>query len=221
MRDSSIHADGRLLSALGAVMVDFSMLDAALQLAISLMMMPQTSDIVAGLDAAKKNLIVTAEMSFKQRVYAFASLYRHRWQEEVTPEFEALCKHLHGSEDRRNQLVHSSYVADEESGHTLRRKSTAKTKHGFRCKSRPLMPGKSKLSRNRFAEWRMKFSTWSWFASLPRMSLTRCDEMGTPTRQRSDRYNTLQWTAQRIADKLRAPQATVSFIGLLGGTHGC
>lgn len=132
MQDSVIHADTNLLNALGAVTIDFSMLDASLQLAISLMMMPGAAQIEESVDAALRNMIVTSEMSFRQRIYAFASLYRHRWPASLTDDFENLCKKLHASEDRRNQLVHSSYVADPNTGASLRRKATAKTKLGFR-----------------------------------------------------------------------------------------
>lgn len=135
VRHSSLDCDPRLLAALGSVTVDFSALDASVQLAISIMLMP---DDLAVLDATKgaivveKNAIVTSEMSFKQRVYAFASLYRQRWPRPPT-EFEFLCKQLHDAEDLRNQLVHSYYDTDA-TGAVVRRKVTAKTKQGLRSR---------------------------------------------------------------------------------------
>jgi hypothetical protein len=133
MFDSSTRADARLLTALGSVTIDFSMLEAALQLAISLMLMPSdTRDLASAMNAAERNMILTCEMTFKQRVYAFASLFRQRWPLDAeSDDFVQMCGQLHACENRRNQLVHSSYTTADE-GVTTRRKATAKTKRGFR-----------------------------------------------------------------------------------------
>lgn len=77
--------------------------------------------------------VITAEMSFKQKVNLVSSLYKlkyadfvlepdHDVAKEVLSELITLC---FGAEQLRNQIVHSSYVG------TTRVKTTAKSKRGL------------------------------------------------------------------------------------------
>lgn len=127
---SSKDMDSALLQALGAVTVDFALLDGALDIAISWLLMPGDLDSAITIRAAERNMIVTAEMSYGQKVKCLASLAKHKWPESSL-EIRDLSARLSDAEARRNQLVHSSYSVDRLTGETIRRKWTAKVRQGL------------------------------------------------------------------------------------------
>ena len=119
-------ADEATLAALGLVTANFAAIENAMEMAISLMLMPPRRDTDTDLSFAARATIVTAEMSFRQLIFAFASLYREVFPSEVDSAFERLCSKLHQSEGRRNQLTHSFYAKSADGSAVIRRKTTAK-----------------------------------------------------------------------------------------------
>jgi Na+-transporting NADH:ubiquinone oxidoreductase subunit NqrD len=118
-------------TALGMVAVAFSELE------------DQLGESITSLLGGDKGAaaIVVAEMSFRAKVNLFASLVRHRVGDSVfnvpnVPVLEVLqdlCTNLFQAEELRNTVMHSSWVGlDMCEGRIVRRKATAKSKHGFR-----------------------------------------------------------------------------------------
>lgn len=89
----------------------------------------------------RRGLAITSEMSFKAKVNLFASLYNELRQEyyfNTFPGFEdayvkELVKALNRAEDKRNLVIHSSFIRDYHNEQRIyRHKTTAKQKHGLR-----------------------------------------------------------------------------------------
>jgi hypothetical protein len=85
--------------------------------------------------------IVAAELSFRAKVNLFASLVRHRADGRyftvpdaaVSEVLQELCNNIFKAEELRNAVLHSSWIElDMSDGKVVRRKATAKSKHGFR-----------------------------------------------------------------------------------------
>ena len=107
------------LAAIGAVTVQFAVLENHLEMAIwTLLVGTNMSDQPTG-------RIVTSELSFQKSVHLFAALHRHRFPGEREEQLKSLCKKLRQIEDERNVIAHSTWLAGEE-GKIVRFKSTAK-----------------------------------------------------------------------------------------------
>lgn len=85
--------------------------------------------------------IVVAEMSFRAKVNLFASLVRHSAGNRtfsapnapIVEVLQDLCTNVFKAEELRNTVMHSSWVGlDMCDGRIVRRKATAKSRHGFR-----------------------------------------------------------------------------------------
>ncbi len=126
MRTYATDADPLLLTALGTATANFSALERSLETAIALMLLPAQRDIAGDIDFSVRAQIVTAEMSYRQLISAFASLFRHLFPNAVDGDFDDICRSLHNVGNRRNQLIHSSYVLDATAGQVVRQKVTAK-----------------------------------------------------------------------------------------------
>lgn len=120
-----------LAEALGAVILNFNDLDN--QLAVSIGYLLQKGDRIGQ--------IVTAELSFKNKLNLLASLFR-----ECAPKSEefdrlgeivTLCFTV---EKLRNQIIHSSWKQDPSSSVTFRSKYTARHKVGLREQREDLTP---------------------------------------------------------------------------------
>jgi hypothetical protein len=119
-------------SAMGRIALSFSFLE---DTARNMIMMLAGTDFSVG-------CIITAELSFRQKLNVLASLIKQLLPslvvaedrtmiEEQTNELLALCWR---SEELRNTYLHSSYARQE------RAKMTAKSKHGLRIQVEPVDP---------------------------------------------------------------------------------
>jgi len=121
-----------LFTAIGMIAVTFSELEDRVSEAIV--------SLLGGIKHGTGNIVV-AEMSFRAKVNLFASLVRHCDADRsftipnapVTEVLQELCINILKAEELRNTVMHSSWVGlymyDEK---IVRRKVTAKLKHGLR-----------------------------------------------------------------------------------------
>ena len=91
-----------VLAALGKVTVTFANLDASLDWFITNYLYPQLADFQA-------SLIVTADMSARQKTKVFGALYRMRLGEDDDDQLKDLLKTLNDVIDKRN-LERSTYT---------------------------------------------------------------------------------------------------------------
>ena len=90
---------------------------------------------------AQLGTIITAELSFRNRVSLLCSLYLYRLHLTERPEnLKALLAKLHQAEDRRNTILHSYWVKSPECGKLTRYKYTAKSGKGFVHHTEDLQP---------------------------------------------------------------------------------
>ena len=118
-------------TVIGMIAVSFSKLEDCLGEAID--------SLLGG--SAGTGPIVIAELSFRARVSLFASLVRHRADGRsftvpsapVCEVLQELCNNILKAEELRNTVLHSSWIGlDMCDGKVVRRKATARLKHGFR-----------------------------------------------------------------------------------------
>ena len=120
-----------LCSAIGMIAVTFSELEDCL------------GEAIISLLGARNGMgnIVVAEMSFRAKVNLFASLVLHYAADRsftipnapVADVLKELCANVFKVEELRNTVLHSSWVGlDMCDGQIVRRKASAKSKHGFR-----------------------------------------------------------------------------------------
>ena len=120
-----------LFTAIGMIAVTFSELE------------DRVSEAIVSLLGIKHGTgnIVVAEMSFRAKVNLFASLVRHCAADRsftipnapVTEVLQELCTNILKAEELRNTVMHSSWVGlDMYDEKIVRRKVTAKLKHGLR-----------------------------------------------------------------------------------------
>jgi hypothetical protein len=109
------------LAAIGAVTVEFAVLEMNLEAAIWIF-------LVGGkLENQATGRIVTAELSFRKAVHLFSALLRHRFPNRDDNDLKKLCAQLTQAEEERNAIVHSTWAlapADK----VMRIKTTAKGK---------------------------------------------------------------------------------------------
>ncbi len=117
--------DKQLLAPLGEVAANFSMLDSILSSQIWLLLFGNS------LKEQRTGQIVTAELSFKNKIALFSSLFQHRFPDEKPFErLKAIRKKLRAANEKRNRLLHSVWAASGHRGSSTRTKTTAKEKTG-------------------------------------------------------------------------------------------
>ena len=113
------------LKSMGQITVNFAELETILSFGIwNLIVIPDL----------KLGQTITAELSFKQKVHLFASLYRRTFNDSLASlELESLLKKIWEAEKKRNVITHSYWgTQNNRSAQTIiRLKMTAKQKHGF------------------------------------------------------------------------------------------
>jgi hypothetical protein len=127
-----------MTSAIGHIALSFSKLEGELSVSVAklLKLNPTTAEIV------------TAEMSFKNKVHLFASLVREmsssfQFNTGNAPTIEVLDELISccfKAEELRNQIFHSSYTWDL-AGSVKRRKATAKAAKGLSVQVKPVDSG--------------------------------------------------------------------------------
>lgn len=119
-----------LSSVIGMIAIDFANLEDTLsEIIIKMLQIDQ-----------ERGDIVTSELSFKQKVNLFSSLYnllKDKYFFNTFPGFEEeyfkeLTKILNQCEYNRNQVIHSTFVQSYATEKILRKKTTAKQKQGLR-----------------------------------------------------------------------------------------
>lgn len=114
--------DPALLKPIGLVTVNFAMLEGSL------------SFFIWELIGREQQVgqIVTAQLSFRQLIDLFCSLYRFRVSDpKLLAEFERIRKSLHEAEEGRNKVTHSQWGAGDEPGSSTRIKTVARAKKGL------------------------------------------------------------------------------------------
>ena len=81
--------------------------------------------------------IITSEMAFKNLVHAFSSLTKYKYsdQQDLLIEIDKLIRELNEAEEKRNQIIHSTYankVNKKKEVDIQRIKITARQKRGLR-----------------------------------------------------------------------------------------
>ncbi len=112
------------LEGLGAITVNFGALENSLSNVILY--------LVAGMsvEGQEKYQILTAQLSFKQLVWSFGSLYRQRFPGEDEKKLKDLISRCFKAEHKRNELIHSLWVGDPQDAAT-RLKLTARGEFKF------------------------------------------------------------------------------------------
>ena len=121
MKKTNLPIGVESLVAIGAITASFAYLDSQLAFAIWLLV---------GSDQ-RLGQIITAELSFSQKVGLLSSVYRYRNDNRTTAEFEKLLKNLGKAEKDRNKVTHSVWARGGRQGVT-RIKTTAKRKSGLK-----------------------------------------------------------------------------------------
>ncbi len=114
--------DNSLLEPIGAVTVNFAMLEESLSFGIWIFLFGNNAQ------EQRTGQIVTAELSFRRKVDLFCCLFRHRFPDKDDTELSKLRVKLMDVEAKRNRLVHSFWAASDEKGKSTRMKTTAKHK---------------------------------------------------------------------------------------------
>ncbi len=81
----------------------------------------------------KVGKIITSELSFKAKIALFASLYRYQIGDiKKSSNVDKLIKSLTKAEEKRNIVIHSSWLVDEQNTKVIRHKTTSKLKYGLK-----------------------------------------------------------------------------------------
>ena len=125
-----INISDEILVEIGKITVVFGLIEHSLSEIIGRI-------VTVGGRVRELGTIVTAELSFKQRVSVLTSLLLLALEKDndAIKQFNRLKPLLFDAEQKRNVVVHSVWAKDEESADphgVLRIKSTAKSRHGLR-----------------------------------------------------------------------------------------
>ena len=125
-----INLSDEILVEIGKITVVFGLIEDSLSEIIGRI-------VTVGGRIRELGIIVTAELSFKQKISVLTSLLRLALEEdnEAIKQFERIKPLLFDAEQKRNVVVHSVWAKDEESADAhgvLRIKSTAKSRRGLR-----------------------------------------------------------------------------------------
>ena len=74
--------------------------------------------------------VITAELSFSQKVSLFSSLYRYRNNNRTTEDFKKLLGNLGKAEEDRNRVTHSIWAKGLKPQSVTRIKSTQEERQG-------------------------------------------------------------------------------------------
>lgn len=110
------------LEALGAVAVNFGALENSLSSSIWMLLGGGAAE------GEEKYQIVTAQMSLKNLVWSFESLYRQQFDTQNESALKVLKTRIFSAEQKRNTLIHSLWV-EGDAGTALRLKLLAKGEH--------------------------------------------------------------------------------------------
>jgi glutamate synthase domain-containing protein 1 len=110
-----------MLAAIGAVTVEFALLEMHLEAAIWGFLVGNR------LEDQPTGRIVTAELSFQKAVHLFSALLRHRFPHRDDSDLKKLCAQLTRAEEERNAIVHSTWALAA-ADRVMRIKMTAKGK---------------------------------------------------------------------------------------------
>ncbi|MCJ7778180.1 MAG: hypothetical protein MUP16_07700 [Sedimentisphaerales bacterium] len=118
--------DKQLLEPLGKITANFSFLEDVLSSCIVKLLFGNDSE------EQIKGRIITAELSFRQKINLFCSLYKRLPQKDNNV-IEQLRKELSDVEEKRNRITHSFLisVSDGTKAQDMRIKYSAKGKKGF------------------------------------------------------------------------------------------
>jgi len=120
--EERIGKPGKFCASLGRVIVGFSFLEQTLSNVI-ILLLGVTNEI---------GNILTAELSYQNKINLFPSLFKHNIEtfknvhNNIETQFKELLSLCNKAEELRNQIIHSSYVANR-----YRIKVTAKAKKGL------------------------------------------------------------------------------------------
>lgn len=129
-RGMEINLSNEILVEIGKITVVFGLIEDSLSEIIGRI-------ITVGGRIRELGTIVTAELSFKQKISVLTSLLHLALDKdnEAIKQFDRIKPLLFDAEQKRNVVVHSVWAKDEESADphgVLRIKSTAKSRHGLR-----------------------------------------------------------------------------------------
>jgi len=96
------------LEVLGGLSVNFGALENALRISVWALRGGLSSD-----QAAERQQIVTAQLSFKQLVWLMGSVYRHRFPGRNESTIDSYTKRCFDTEQQRNTLIHSLWVGGD------------------------------------------------------------------------------------------------------------
>lgn len=86
----------------------------------------------------RKGLIITSELSIKQRINILYSLYQEQYEDDVVKckKMREILGRIDQASNERNNVVHAIWGAGE-NGYVTKIKSTSKTKQGFNIRFEP------------------------------------------------------------------------------------
>ena len=114
------------LHAIGDITVSFAMLEGVLESLIWDLASPQDQRI---------GQIITAELSFKQRLHLASSCLRHKYSDRAKHEqMDALRQRALAVENERNKITHSTWAVGDTRETITRVKITAKARKGWTMK---------------------------------------------------------------------------------------
>jgi hypothetical protein len=120
---SSVSSKKEHLEAIGLITVNFAMLEREIQAGI---------EFLLGTDQLKAK-IVTAELSFKNLLALFASLFRGLTAtKEKISNLDVILKRLNIVEEKRNIIIHSLWAVGDSDATITRIKTTSKQKNGLK-----------------------------------------------------------------------------------------
>ena len=125
--------DKQLLAPLGEVAANFAMLENTLSFVIWTLLFGNS------LEEQRTGQIVTAELSFKDKVALFSSLFQHRFPDaKPFGKLKTMRKRLEAANEKRNNLLHSHWGAGTSADSSTRIKTTAKEKRGIVFEFKPM-----------------------------------------------------------------------------------
>lgn len=103
-----------LLKPLGLVSANFALLEETLSFAIWLLLVGNSAK------EQRTGQIVTTRMSFREKIILFEALYKHRLPEKDLDGFRKIKRRLKRANEKRNSLLHSTWLASGEKGSSMR-----------------------------------------------------------------------------------------------------
>lgn len=121
--------DEKVILEIGRVSVNFSNLELLVSAFISKL----------ASDDPKIGAIIASEMSFRNLLNAFSSLYQYKIKDvNLVNKLNEIIKLLGNAEEKRNQLIHSTYASPHGEDKMVRIKITAKQNKGLKFTHEPI-----------------------------------------------------------------------------------